>query len=113
MHFLRLHLAKNIKPSSRGELEITSINNEYLRRNKLKVELMGRGITWLDTGTHKTLLQAANFVETIQNRQGLYIACIEEIAYRRGFITKEQVIELAKPLLKNDYGKYLMKIVNM
>lgn len=108
-----VEIAKNIKPSSRGELEITSINNEYLRRNKLKVELMGRGITWLDTGTHKTLLQAANFVETIQNRQGLYIACIEEIAYRRGFITKEQVIELAKPLLKNDYGKYLMKIVNM
>lgn len=108
-----VEIAKNIKPSSRGELEITSINNEYLRQNKLKVELMGRGITWLDTGTHKTLLQAANFVETIQNRQGLYIACLEEIAYRRGFITKEEVIELAKPLLKNDYGKYLMKIVNM
>ena len=105
-----VEIAKNIKPSARGEKEITCINNEYLKRGNLKVELMGRGMAWLDTGTHKALLEACNFVEAIQNRQGLYVACIEEIAYRRGFINKEKVIELAQPLIKTDYGKYLLKI---
>lgn len=105
-----VQIAKAIKPSDRGELEITSINNEYLRRNKLKVELLGRGMAWLDTGTCDGLLEASNFVEAIQNRQGLYIACLEEIAYRQGFISKEELIELAKPLLKTDYGKYLIKV---
>lgn len=105
-----VEIAKNIKPSERGELEITSINNEYLKRGKLKVELFGRGMAWLDTGTHKGLLDASNFVEVIQTRQGLYIACLEEIAYRKGYIDKEQLLELAKPLMKTDYGKYLFKI---
>lgn len=105
-----VEIAKNIKPSARGEKEITCINNEYLKRGNLKVELMGRGMAWLDTGTHKALLEACNFVEAIQSRQGLYVACIEEIAYRRGFINKEKVIELAQPLIKTDYGKYLLKI---
>ena len=105
-----VEIAKNIKPSARGEKEITCINNEYLKRGNLKVEIMGRGMAWLDTGTHKALLEACNFVEAIQNRQGLYVACIEEIAYRRGFINKEKVIELAQPLIKTDYGKYLLKI---
>lgn len=105
-----VEIAKNVNPSERGEIEITSINNEYLRRGNLKVELIGRGMAWLDTGTHKGLLEASNFVEAIQSRQGLYIACIEEIAYRKGFINKERVIELAQPLLKTDYGKYLLKI---
>lgn len=105
-----VEIAKNIKPSDRGELEITCINNEYLRRGKLKVELLGRGMAWLDTGTHRGLLEASNFVEAIQSRQGLYVACIEEIAYRNGYIDKERLNELAKPLLKTEYGKYLMKI---
>lgn len=105
-----IDIAENIKPSSRGELEITSINNEYLKRDKLKVELLGRGMAWLDTGTHKGLLDASNFVEVIQNRQGLYVACIEEIAYRKKFITKEQLLKLSEPLLKTDYGKYLIKV---
>lgn len=103
-------IAKNVKPSARGEIEITAVNNEYLRRGTLKVELFGRGMAWLDTGTHKGLLEAANFVEAIQTRQGLYVACIEEIAYRKGFINKEQLIELAKPLSKIEYGKYLLKL---
>ncbi len=105
-----VEIAKNIKPSERGELEITSINNEYLKRGKLKVELFGRGMAWLDTGTHKGLLDASNFVEVIQTRQGLYIACLEEIAYRKGYIENEKLLELAKPLMKTDYGKYLFKI---
>ncbi|GAA0727112.1 glucose-1-phosphate thymidylyltransferase RfbA [Clostridium malenominatum] len=107
-----IEIAKNIKPSKRGELEITSVNNEYLKINKLKVELFGRGMAWFDTGTHKGLLDAANFVEAIQTRQGLYVACLEEIAYRKGYINEEQLIKLAEPLLKTDYGKYLMNIVN-
>ena len=105
-----VQIAKNVKPSKRGELEITSINNEYLKRGKLKVELFGRGMAWLDTGTHKGLLEASNFVEAVQTRQGLYIACLEEIAYRKGYINKEQLLELAKPLMKTEYGQYLVKV---
>jgi len=105
-----VEIAKNIKPSHRGELEITAVNNEYLKRGKLKVELFGRGMAWLDTGTHRGLLDAANFVEAIQTRQGLYVACIEEIAYRKGFINKNELIALAEPLSKIEYGQYLLKI---
>ena len=107
-----IEIAKKVKPSERGELEITSVNNEYLRRGKLKVELFGRGMAWLDTGTHKGLLEASNYVEAVQTRQGLYIACLEEIAYRKGYIDKEQLLELAKPLMKTEYGQYLVKIAN-
>lgn len=103
-------IAKNVKPSARGEIEITSINNEYLRRGTLNVETMGRGFAWLDTGNNDALLDAADFVAAFQKRQGLYISCIEEIAYKRGFITKEQLIELAQPLLKTAYGKYLIEV---
>ncbi len=103
-------IAENLKPSSRGELEISDINLEYLKRNKLKVQLMGRGTAWLDTGTTKGLLDASNFVYAIQSRQGLYIACLEEIAYNKGYISKDELISLAKPLLKTDYGKYLEKL---
>jgi glucose-1-phosphate thymidylyltransferase len=106
-----IEISKKLKPSARGELEITEVNNEYLRRGKLKVELFGRGMAWLDTGTYIGLLNAANFVEAIQTRQGLYVSCIEEIAYREGFIDSEQLKKLAEPLMKTDYGKYLMKLV--
>ena len=102
--------AKKVKPSTRGELEITDLNRMYLEEKNLKVNLLGRGFAWLDTGTHKNLLQASNFIETIQERQGNYVACIEEIAYRNGWINKEQLLNLAKPLLKTDYGKYLVDI---
>lgn len=105
-----IEIAKSIKPSSRGELEITAVNNEYLLRRKLKVELFGRGMAWLDTGTHNGLLEASNFVEAVQKRQGLYISCLEEIAYRLNYITKEQLLRLAEPLIKTEYGKYLMDI---
>lgn len=105
-----VEIAKNVKPSARGEIEITSINNEYLRRGTLKVETLGRGFAWLDTGNHDSLLDASDFVCAFQKRQGLYISCIEEIAYKRGFIDREQLIELAKPLLKTAYGQYLMDI---
>ena len=105
-----IEIAKNIKPSPRGELEISSINNEYLRRGKLKVELLSRGMAWFDTGTHKGLLEASNFVEAIQNRQGLYIACIEEIAYRQGFIDKNQLLNLVTLHKKTAYGKYLLEL---
>mgnify|MGYP003293183225 CR=1 FL=1 len=105
-----VEIAKNVKPSARGEIEITSINNEYLRRGTLNVETLGRGFAWLDTGNHDMLLAAADFVSGLQKRQGLYVSCIEEIAYKRGFISKEQLVELAQPLLKTDYGKYLMEV---
>lgn len=103
-------MAKALKPSTRGELEITEINNEYLKKDKLKVEILGRGMTWLDTGTPAGLLNAANFVETVQKRQGFYIACIEEIAYRKGFINKKQLTEIAEAMIMTDYGKYLLNI---
>ena len=105
-----IEIAKNVEPSPRGEVEITSINEEYLKRGKLKVELLGRGMAWLDTGTHEGLLEAANFIETIQKRQGLYIACLEEIAYYKGYITKEQLLETAEELKKTDYGEYLFNL---
>ena len=107
-----VEIAANVKPSARGEIEITSINNEYLRRGTLNVETLGRGFAWLDTGNHDALLEAADFVAAFQKRQGLYISCIEEIAYKRGFISKEQLLELAEPLMKTDYGKYLVEVAN-
>jgi len=103
--------AKELKPSVRGELEITDLNKIYMEEGTLKVEVLGRGMAWLDTGTHSSMLQASNFVEAIQNTQGIYIACLEEIAYRKGWITSEKVIELAKSLMKTGYGKYLMDMV--
>ena len=105
-----VEIAKNVKSSARGEIEITSINNEYLNRGTLQVETLGRGFAWLDTGNHDALLDAADFVAAFQKRQGLYISCIEEIAYKRGFINKEQLLKLAEPLLKTNYGKYLVEI---
>ncbi|KAA0944211.1 glucose-1-phosphate thymidylyltransferase RfbA [Sporosarcina sp. ANT_H38] len=105
-----VEIAKNVMPSARGEVEITSIIDEYLQKGELKVELMGRGLAWLDTGTHESLLKASNFVEAIQKRQGLYVSCIEEIAYRRNYISREQLVELAQPLLKTDYGQYLVEV---
>ena len=107
-----VEIARNVKPSARGELEITSVNNEYLRRGKLRVETLGRGFAWLDTGNHDSLLDAADFVAAFQKRQGLYISCIEEIAYKRGFIDKEQLLLLAEPLMKTNYGKYLVEVAN-
>ena len=107
-----VEIAKTVKPSKRGEIEITAVNNEYLNRGKLKVELFGRGMAWLDTGTHRGLLDAANFVEAIQTRQGLYVACIEEIAYKKGFIGREQLLKLAEPLMKTEYGKYLASVAS-
>jgi glucose-1-phosphate thymidylyltransferase len=104
--------AKSLKPSKRGELEITDLNKLYLKENKLNVQLLSRGMAWLDTGTPDSLLQASNFIATLENRQGLKASCIEEIAYKRGFIDRNQLIELAKPLMKNNYGKYLMRIAN-
>lgn len=105
-----VEIAKNVKPSARGEIEITSVNNEYLNRGTLSVETLGRGFAWLDTGNHDMLLAAADFVSAFQKRQGLYISCIEEIAYKRGFINNEQLKALAQPLLKTEYGQYLLDI---
>ena len=105
-------IARNLTPSPRGELEITDVNLEYLRRGDLKVELLGRGFAWLDTGTHESLIQASNFVQTIQERQGLKIACIEEIAFRLGYIQETQLEALAAEMMKNEYGQYLMRIAS-
>lgn len=107
-----VEIAKNVKPSARGEIEITSVNNAYLLRGDLHVQTLGRGFAWLDTGNHDMLLDAADFVAAFQKRQGMYISCIEEIAYRRGFIDKEQLISLAQPLLKTEYGQYLIDVAN-
>ncbi len=104
-------IASSLKPSPRGELEITDVNRIYLEEGNLNVEKLGRGVAWLDTGTHKTLIQASNFIETIESRQGLKVACVEEIAYRMGYISAAQVEELAKPLMKNDYGTYLIDLL--
>lgn len=107
-----VEIAANVKPSARGEIEITSINNEYLRRGTLHVETLGRGFAWLDTGSHDSLLEAADFVSAFQKRQGLYISCVEEIAFKAGFIDSEQLLRLADPLMKTDYGKYLVEVAN-
>ena len=104
--------AKEVKPSNRGELEITTLNQDYLKENRLKVELMGRGYAWLDTGTHESLLEASQFIQTIENRQSLKVACLEEIAYDMGYISKEKLIQLAQPLKKNQYGQYLLTVAN-
>jgi len=107
-----VQLAKSIRPSARGELEITDINQRYLAAGELNVEILGRGYTWLDSGTHESLLEASQFIETIEKRQSLKVACLEEIAYAKGYITREQLLNLAEPMLKNEYGKYLQKIAN-
>ncbi|MGL4332225.1 MAG: glucose-1-phosphate thymidylyltransferase RfbA [Bacteroidales bacterium] len=107
-----VEVAKNIKPSARGELEITTVNQEFLNDGELKVQTLGRGFAWLDTGTHDSLSEASTFVEVIEKRQGLKIACLEEIAYNRGWISREKLIELAQPMAKNEYGKYLIKLAN-
>jgi len=107
-----VEIAKNVKPSDRGELEITTVNQEYLHQENLKVELMGRGYAWLDTGTHESLLEASNYIQTIENRQGLKVACLEEIAFEKGYISKEELLQLAEPLKKNGYGQYLIERAN-
>ena len=105
-------VAKNVKPSQRGELEITEVNQEYLKENKLRIELLGRGFAWLDTGTHESLLEAAEFVAIVEKRQGLKIACIEEIAFNQGYIDKDQLLKLAEPLKNNGYGQYILRLLD-
>jgi glucose-1-phosphate thymidylyltransferase len=107
-----VEIAKNIKPSARGELEITTVNQEYLKRQILRVQTLQRGFAWLDTGTHDSLSEASNFIEVIEKRQGLKVACLEEIAYKRGWINREQLVKLAQPMLKNGYGQYLLQLAN-
>jgi len=107
-----VEIASSLKPSARGELEITDLNREYLKRGNLRIELLGRGFAWLDTGTHESLLEACNFIETIEKRQGLKVACIEEVAYRMGYISEDQVRRLAEPLQKSGYGQYLIQMIN-
>lgn len=107
-----VEISKRIKPSARGELEITTVNQEFLKENKLRLKQLGRGFAWLDTGTHDSLSEASTFVEVIEKRQGLKIACLEEIAYKQGWINKEQLAGLAKPMLKNQYGQYLLQIID-
>ena len=106
-----VRIAETIKPSARGELEITSVNNEYLKLGKLKVERLGRGYAWLDTGTHESMLDAGNFIRTVETRQGLQVACLQEIAYMNGWMTKEQVRESCADLMKTEYGQYLMRLI--
>jgi glucose-1-phosphate thymidylyltransferase len=108
-----VEIAKNIKPSARGELEITTVNQEYLAQHKLKVQTLQRGFAWLDTGTHDSLAEASTFIEVIEKRQGLKVACLEEIAYKKGWITRDQLMELAKPMMKNGYGQYLAQLAQM
>ena len=105
-----VEVAKGIKPSARGELEITSVNQEFLKTGELKVQTLGRGFAWLDTGTHESLSEASTFIEVVEKRQGLKVACLEEIAYGNGWITKEKLAELARPMVKNQYGQYLLKL---
>ena len=107
-----MNIAKSIKPSARGELEITTVNQEFLKAHELKVQTMARGFAWLDTGTHDSLSEASTFIEVLEKRQGLKVACLEGIAYRKGWITAEKLKEVAQPMLKNDYGKYLLSILD-